>query len=163
MTFFRILCLGLVLGWVATVQAEDWKGQPETSKWTAGAVTGLGIIGNNSGFTFLGTVSKKIIKNGFVTGINDSVSIEGMLGPVAFIFPQGWIYSIHLRWDFIKDDQWTLFTVGGVGGNVVSSTTTLFLLAPRFGIGSFFKLQETVYLRADVSHDLLGLGVNFRF
>src|SRR3569832_1626005 len=84
----------------AQVQTADWKGPPSPGEATFGGVIGMGIIDNSSGFALIGTLSKKIVKNGFVPDITNSVSVEGQLGPVFLSPGTAWFYSAHLRWDF---------------------------------------------------------------
>jgi hypothetical protein len=150
--------------------SEDWKGTPETSEISVGGLAGLGIIDNSSGFSVLGTVSKKIIHHGFVPDINNTVSLEGAIGPVFLSGVTAWLYSAHLRWDFEKDATWTFFGLGGVGGNILSTSTgnnseknSRFVMTPRFGVGAFYKLTQQVRLRADIAHDFMGVGVNLPF
>lgn len=161
----RLIYLGMVflnLGGIA--QAEDWKGKPSSSEMSFGALTGVGISNYTTGFAVLGTFSKKIVKAGFIPDLNNSVSIEFGAGPV-LMSGTPWLYSASLRWDFIKDSDWTLFSVGGVGGaiQIGSLNPPGFFLAPRFGVGAFYRVSETVLLRGDVSHDLIAAGINLPF
>src|SRR5262245_44559897 len=80
--------------------SEDWKGQPDGSEVHLGALMGLGILDFTTGFTLLGTASKKIVHHGFINEINNSVSIETELGPVITRSTAIFSYSLHLRWDF---------------------------------------------------------------
>lgn len=144
--------------------AEDWKGKSETSEVSFGALAGMGLIDSNVGFSLLGTASKKIIKSGFAKDMSNSVSIEAALGPVFIAGTTALAFSGHLRWDFQKDDKWTFYALGGLGGNMLSvNSVNRFELFPRFGIGSFYSITTSVRLRAEVTHDLIGIGVNFPF
>ncbi len=144
--------------------AEDWKGKTESSEMSAGVLTGLGIIDGSSGYALLGTFSRKIVPHGFVPDINNLVSIEGAIGPVFLSGVTATAYSAHLRWDFIKDSTWTFYGLGGVGGNMMSvNSVSRFEMTPRFGMGAFFRLSDLIRGRAEISHDLVAVGVNFPF
>ncbi len=69
-------------------------------------------------------------------------------------------WSGHLRWDFNKDEDWTFYGLGGIGGAVRSPTTEFY---PRFGIGTIWYLWETIALRAELSHEFMGAGINVAF
>jgi hypothetical protein len=145
--------------------AQDWKGKPDPSQFSAGAITGMGIIDGSVGYALLGTVSKKILPQGFISDITNSVSIEGALGPVFLSNVTAAAYSVHLRWDFVKDINWTFYGLGGVGGSIMDDKLggNRFELTPRFGVGTFFSITEVIRGRAEVSHDLIAVGVNFTF
>ncbi len=155
------ICIGFLLsfwasfaGTVGRAADLDWKGKPSASDLGVGAVTGLGIVNSSPGYVFLGTLSKKLLYSGFIPDINNPVSLEVLLGPVFLSNGASWLYSAHLRWDFVKDSIWTIFAVGGVGG-------ASFSLTPRFGVGSFYRINESISLRGDISHDLIACGVHF--
>ncbi len=171
----KLLKLGLIQVWAAwalnvfafaphsAMAAEDWKGKPDSDSLSVGGLIGMGIVDYSPGFGILGTVSKKIIQQGFISDINNSFWIEAMIGPVFGTSNSVWAYSTHFRWNFVKDDHWTLFAIGGVGGNVISRTNlpSLFRLTPRFGVGALYKLQEKVSLRGELSHDFIVVGALF--
>lgn len=141
--------------------AEPWKGESDGSEVHFGALAGLGIIDFSAGFVLLGTASKKVIHRGFVPDINDSVSLEAQAGP---IFTQGtaaFQYSLHLRWDFQKDEHWTLYALGGGGGYITGTSINggSFLLHPRFGLGTFFRVNDLILLRGEISHELIAAGL----
>ena len=144
--------------------AEDWKGTPDLGDMSFGGVTGLGIIDGTAGYSLIGSLSGKIISNGFIPSLTDSVSLEGMFGPFFMSNMTAWLYSAHLRWDFEKDSTWTFFAIGGVGGNFKSvNSNAQFEMTPRFGVGAFWKLSSQVRLRGDIAHDLIAVGVNVPF
>lgn len=140
--------------------AEDWKGEPEKSELSVGGLAGMGIIDGTMGLALYGTISKKIIKHGFVPDISDSVSVELLGGPVILPGSTAFGYGATIRWDFYKDSQWTPYAFGGVGGNLLNSR---FELLPRFGVGIFCNLAQFFRLRAEVGADLIAAGVNFLF
>jgi len=143
---------------------EDWKGKPDEKEVSFGGLTGMGIVNSAVGYAVLGTISKKIVRHGFAPDINDSVSIEAEVGPVFMSVGTALAYSTHLRWDFNKDPNWTFYGLGGVGGHVISlGLLNRFQLNPRFGIGAFWKITALIHVRAELSHDLVALGINLPF
>ena len=148
---------------------EDWKGDPETSEVNLGALTGMGILDEQVGFALLGTVSKKIVHHGFISDVNDSVSIEAAMGPLFVSSPSGtngtaFMYSLHLRWNFQKDEHWTFYALGGAGGAITgASLGSKFTVLPRFGVGTFYHFNELFMIRGEISHDLIAAGVTFPF
>ncbi len=170
MTKFKFFCfISLLLSQTTWVLAEDWKGRPDESEFSFGGLTGMGIIDGFAGYALLGTASKKIVSPGFAPDLNNSVSIEGALGPIFLPSsvantPGGtaWGYSVHLRWDFNKDPMWTFYALGGVGGSIASSPSggNRFELLPNFGIGSFWKISPLIYIRGEVSNQWIAAGVN---
>lgn len=157
--FSLVVTLSLVS--VSAIANEDWKGKPDTSEFSAGALTGMGIIDNHVGFAIMGTVSKKIVKQGFIPDINNNVNVEAQMGPVFMSGGTAFMFSGHLRWDFIKDEEFTLYALGGAGGNITpASLGDRFELYPRFGVGAMWdKLKAPFVLRAELSHELIAVGV----
>jgi len=156
--FLSTVCVSIATGSVA--QAEDWKGAPEESVLSIGGLAGVGLSGQSSAFTVLGTASKKIVNHGFVPDITNSVSVEGIFGPAFWSGGTALAYGLHLRWDFEKDKNWTLYAVGGLGGNALSGRGELF---PRFGVGAFYKMSGPLNARFELSHELIAVGVNVPF
>lgn len=146
----------------AAAGAEDWKVKTPGSDLVVSAIPGLGIVDARAGFSFVGAVSKKILEGGFAPEISNSVSIELELGPLFARSSSALFYSAHLRWDFRKDDAFSLYALGGFGGFGASlgvgNTNEFF---PRFGIGSFYKLHDLLSLRAELSHELVGVGIAY--
>ncbi|MGK5087658.1 hypothetical protein WDW86_08880 [Bdellovibrionota bacterium FG-2] len=137
--------------------AKDWKGNPDAAIVHAGAHAGLGIVRGEPGFALMGSFSKMILPHGFIEDINDQASIETELGGV-FASPfSAFVYSLHLRWDFLKDSDWTFFSFGGVGGDVVNGSNLMF---PRFGVGLFRRFNDFLVWRAEVSHEVIAVGVS---
>lgn len=154
-----ICCLGSL-----SVNADDWKGAPAAGDGGFGGLVGMGLIDSSTGFALIGSASKKILHSGFVPDITNSVSMEGQLGPVFLPRSTAWHYSAHLRWDFEKDVNWTFYALGGVGGNVLSvSSSSRVEVFPRFGVGAFWKMSPLINWRAEVSHELIALGVYIPF
>jgi hypothetical protein len=141
---------------------EDWKGAPDPSGASFGGLAGLGVVDSSGGFAVLGTASTKIAKDGWLADVNESVSAEGAAGAVFFSGSSVFAYSLHLRWDFKKDETWTFYALGGVGGNIQGSDLgSHFELFPRFGVGTFYDAGLPFLIRGELSHELIAVGVNF--
>lgn len=145
-------------------QEEDWKGKPDPQEFTVGVLTGMGIVDSKAGLSVLGTVSRKVVEPGFAPDINNGVSIELAAGPLFASGETTLFYSTHLRWDFRKTAEWGLYALGGLAGYTANSQIgNPFEFFPRFGIGTFWRLQDTFWLRAEVSHEFTGVGLNLAF
>lgn len=144
----------------ATEQGEAWKGTPPTNMWTGGALLGVGLFDGSAGPTFLGQLAYKINDHGFSPDINNQVFIESNLGVLILTGTSPFLYSVHLRWDFIYDPDLTFFAVGGLAGSVATGS---FRLYPRFGVGVFKTLTGSIALRGEISHEWLAGGVSFSF
>lgn len=158
-----------VTGKVSTASAsasstEDFKGAPHPEKFTAGLLSGVGIIDSSAGFVLLPNFAFKIVEPGFAPDINNSVFFETELGPLFIKGTSALQYSLHLRWDFQKDNQWTLFAMGGFGGDVTGEALgSRWIFLPRFGIGAFYDFDTHLSARFEVSHEFTGVGVSYRF
>jgi hypothetical protein len=155
-TVFFLLLMPQAFSAETSKVVEDWKGPLDESVLSFGGMTGVGLINGNAGFGFLGTVSKKIMKQGFVPDISNSTSLELALGPVFFSRFSAFTYSFHLRWDFEKDAQWGFYALGGLGGNVIQSSSEFY---PRFGVGAFYKTSGLMNVRMELSHEWMGVGI----
>ncbi|MCX7978684.1 MAG: hypothetical protein N2578_06730 [Bdellovibrionaceae bacterium] len=123
-------------------------------------MTGLGLLSDSAGLPLIGTLSKKILHEGFVPDVSDQAHLEGAFGPMWIKGGAVWSWSVHLRWDFRKDEKWMPFAIGGMGGNFVpeklGKRQEFF---PKFGVGAFYTLGENLKLRGEVSHTWIGIGV----
>lgn len=147
----------------AVTSVEDWKGADPTHEVMFSAMSGLGVINSSAGFGLVGAISKKIVNHGFVPDISNQVYIEAEMGPVFSNSANPFWFSTHLRWDFHKDSNWSLFALGGTTGQIVgtgagSSQFNLFL---RTGIGAFYHINEQLSVRGELSHEFTGLGVSW--
>jgi opacity protein-like surface antigen len=143
---------------------EDWKGSINPSAFGFSALGGIGVIDDyRPGFALIGAIHERIIDHGFVPGINNSVYIEGELGPVFAAGNTAWFYSAHLRWDFTLNSDWIFYALGGVAGSDQGSglgNHTVFY--PRIGAGAIMNLTELVGVRLEISHELIVLGAMIR-
>jgi hypothetical protein len=144
---------------------EDWKGQPSTSQGSFSGLLGLSVLDDyRPAFALIGAASKKIIDRGFVPDVNDSVSIEVEMGPAFALGGVAFVYSAHLRWDFIYNSDWTFYALGGLGGSVQGDTFgNHFILLPRIGAGAIWSITEAIGIRAELSHELIVVGATFPF
>ena len=148
----------------APVSVEEWKGKSDPAAFHLGVLAGMGVIDSQAGFAVLGTASHKILSRGFVPEINDSVSIETELGPLFVSSTTVFMYSLHLRWDFQKDDLWTIYALGGFSGDITGSDLgSRFILFPRFGLGALCQVHPLVAIRGELSRELIAAGVAFNF
>lgn len=159
--FFVLSLLGATQ--VLAAEAEDYKSYQPTNNFTLGFGGGLGVVDTRAGFSLIGNAAAKIVKDGFIPEIINPVFLEVEFGPNFVSGSTFWMYSTHLRWDFVKDAKWTLFALGGFGGNIASNKyADRVALHPRFGVGAFYAL-EAVDLRFEFSHELITVGVGLPF
>jgi hypothetical protein len=124
---------------------------------TFGAMGGIGLYDPKAAFTIIPNFAFRIVDTGFAPDISNQVFLETAVGPI-FVGGQSKItYSVHLRWDFKKDEQWTIYGLGGLGGN------SQLAIYPRFGGGAFYKVTDLLYARAEASHEyvIFGAGVGW--
>lgn len=142
---------------------EDYKSYTPGNRFTFGFNGGFGLVDTSGGFLLAGNIATKLVDDGFVPEIVNPVFLELQFGP---LFTSGvtiWTYSTHLRWDFVKDESWTLFAIGGLGGNWMSNKLgDRFALHPRFGVGFFYAFEKFDF-RADFSHESITGGVSLPF
>jgi len=144
--------------------AEDWKGESPKHEMTAGGMAGLGILGGSAGVAIMGSVAKKIVNRGFVSDINDQVFVEVAAGPLFISGSTVFVYSTHLRWDFYRDEVLAPYAIGGLGGHVTGAALgSTWALFPRFGAGVLWKVAQMFSVRAEVSHEFTGAGVQVAF
>jgi len=143
---------------------EDWKGGVSEHLYDGGLTSGVGVLDRSIGFTVVGQFARKIIHDGFIPEINNQVFAEVQLGSLFVSNATALIYSAHLRWDFTKDYDWTFFALGGLSGTIAGdSLGNVWSLAPRFGVGSFYRIDSQFSFRAELSQDLVLAGVSFGF
>lgn len=145
-----------------TASGEDYKSVHPANRFTFGGSTGFGLVDTRGGFTLIGNLGAKIVPDGFIPDIVNPVFIEVEFGPNFVSGATFWMYSTHLRWDFVKDAKWTLFALGGFGGNFGSGLYSRVALHPRFGVGAFYAL-DAFDLRFEFSHELITAGVSVPF
>ncbi|MCM2278804.1 MAG: hypothetical protein NDJ89_12080 [Oligoflexia bacterium] len=141
---------------------EDWKGAPEEARFGAGLLTGLGLVDATAGFGVLIAGSHNVMPEGFIPDINDAGWAELVLGPTFLSGSNAFFYSTHLRWDFVRNADWSFYSLGGIAGYITDSALgNSFEIFPRLAAGAFWKLSQSVHLRGEISHEVIGLGVNF--
>ena len=161
---FPVLLFAMASAVPPASAAEDYKTVKSTSAFTLGIASGFGLVDSYGGLAVVPSVSARIVENGFIPEIVNPVFIELQFGP---LFTGGgtiWMHSTHLRWDFIKDSQWTLFALGGIAGNFMDNRLgNRSEFYPRFGVGVFYQLTDILAIRADFSHELITVGVSVPF
>lgn len=149
---------------------QDFKGEPPTYTFNLGGLAGVGVVDSRAGFALLGTAAAKIINKGFAGDINNQVFLEAAFGPLFVAGVTAFQYGFHLRWDFVKDEDWTFYGVGGLGGVITGSayspipagpTKASSMFYPRFAVGAMWGLFPMANLRFELSHELIALGVVF--
>lgn len=142
---------------------EPYKSFNPTNRFTAGLSSGFGLVDTHGGFSIVGNLGAKVVQDGFIPEIVNPVFLEAQFGPIFVSGATFWMYSTHLRWDFVKDAKWTLFALGGVGGNFGSNRYgDRVALYPRFGVGAFYAM-DTIDLRFEFSHEVITVGASVPF
>jgi hypothetical protein len=160
-----LLLLSSVSGNVAFAVMEDFKGPAPTHEFVGSFMTGFGLIDTNGGVPIVGSLSKKILNEGWLSDVTDQVFFEVSIAPIFLAGTSAFMYSTHLRWDFVRNDQWTYYALGGLAGNDTGrSLGDRFAIHPRFGLGAFFRPERSaITWRAEVSHEWIIGGVAFPF
>ena len=141
---------------------EDFKGKSSEKEITLGVTQGMGLMDASVGYGVLFNAGKKLVHRGWVGDLNDQIFIEVEMGPLFIASTTIFAYSAHLRWDFQKDQDWTLFAFGGLGGDITgASMGNRWELFPRFGVGAFYALNSQLSLRGELSHEFVTLGVSY--
>ncbi len=162
--FVRSAVLASILGLSSGVaMAEDYKSYHPPNNFTLGASTGFGLIDTHGGLSVVGNIAAKVVRDGFVPDIVNPVFLELQVGPVFVSGATFWFYSTHLRWDFVKDEKWTFFALGGFAGNGGDNKYgDRFAFHPRFGVGAFYAM-DMLDLRFDFSREVINFGVVLPF
>ncbi len=161
LTWAGIAALLAWMGAQATARGADFKGEVPPGEIQAGMLLGLSMINSSGGFSLLGTVARPIVEKGWADDVADQVLLELELGPAFFSGDSGLLFSTHLRWDFHKDADWAFFALGGLFGR--AGLGGGWPLYPRFGVGALQKLQSNLWLRGEVSAELIVVGATFPF
>jgi hypothetical protein len=145
----------------AVSQSSDaWKGAASAETVYVGVLSGVGLHDGNAGFALQGTFAGRIVENGFVPDINNEVFLEGQIGPLFIMSNTALMFGAHLRWDFEMNKMWRLYGLGGVGSLLTpASMGSSWQVYPRFGTGVLWSLASNIKLRAELSHEVMGLGL----
>ena len=109
-----VLVVGLLFAAPSFAVEKDWKGPSPETDFTFGTMAGGGVIDSTVGFGIPITLSKKILNRGFAPDMNNQVFLELYGGPLFISGGTAFQYSLHLRWDFLKDTEWGFY--GGAFG-----------------------------------------------
>ena len=140
--------------------AEPWKGPSPKERVTVGGMVGAGVLDARVGFSVLPTAAIRLVERGFAQDLNDQVFLEAQAGPLFFSGYTAFQYHVHLRWDFNRNEDWTFFAKGGLGGILGSGRTVFY---PHFGIGAIWNVFAKFGVRAELSHEFTGAGIQFPF
>jgi len=160
-TIFLAMLLVTATSFGAPTKAhEDWKGDSPDTQFNLGFGGGLAFNGPSSvGGILLGSAATKISPRGFVPDINNQVFLEVQAGPEFFRTLTVFTGSLHLRWDFHRNEDLSLFAVGGLGTRLASGLTQFY---PRLGLGMFYRF-DVVDLRLEISQNWFVIGASFDF
>ncbi len=131
---------------------------------------GLGYWNNIS---IHGRYSYRILDQGFLPDINNSISLEGGLGSTYYgniaagTNVVGLTFVAVARWDLQYDPTWIFFGNVGLSYTAVINASTSDVRGggffPALGIGAMYNMQPEWALRADFSYQFLGAGIVYRF
>lgn len=146
---------------------ENWKGDTQVAPLEVGAMYGLSLFGSDLNPSLLGTVAKKL-NDGILDDVDERLWAEAHFGPTFFSegsrSATGIQYSLHARWDFTYNADWTFYAVGGAGGfSLPEGFGDKFTLAPRFGVGVNYQTRLPLMFRAEVTSNFVGGGIAFNF
>lgn len=138
--------------------AERWKGEHPKALFHLGGLTGAGFLSETGGFSVLGVAAVKILNKGFLEDFTNQVFFEAEAGGL-FVGGQTFFqWNLQLRWDFVLDEYWTFYAVGGLGGVSGNGRSPFY---PRFGIGAQWNVFVVCGIRAEITRDFIGAGVIF--
>jgi hypothetical protein len=161
-----LLCLGFTTS-TTVASAEEgvkWKGTTEVAPYEFGLLTGLGLHGTATAWSFLATAAYQIQPKGWIDEVDERVWAEVQAGPAFFTAGTGLQYSVHGRWDFTYDSHWTAYGLGGLSGFILPSAMgSTFTLHPRFGVGVEYQTKTALMFRGEISHEFMGAGIALNF
>jgi hypothetical protein len=144
--------------------AEEWKGKGYDQQFQVSALTGMTLMGNTAGFGIMALLAKQILNKGFFPDMANQAYIEASFGPAFMTGGTGFQIGAHLRWDFHKNELWSLYALGGLGWDIIpAGFTKAHAIHPRFGLGAFWHLFPQVSFRGEISHEFTGVGAAFMF
>lgn len=144
----RILLLSMIF-WSSTLWADELiirKQQPPLGDNNATGFIGIGRKGISEGGAFY----VRLLENGFITPINDSVGVEGM-----FILSQGvgdynksgtgYAFSGGMRWDFHLTQKWSFFVMPQYA--IIKREDSNTKIAFAMGVGGMYHLNHQYAVR----------------
>ena len=162
----RIFFLFMIF-WSSTLWADELiirKQQPPLGDKHATGFIGIGRKGISEGGAFY----FRLLENGFIKPINDSVGVEGM-----FILSQGvgdhkksgtgYAISGGMRWDFHLTQKWSVFVMPQYA--IIEREDSNTKIAFAMGVGGMYHLNDKYALRAFLVDSLSAhfLGGVFKF
>ncbi len=161
-----IVILLAFIGMHSSQGGELWKGKTEVSPYEFGLLSGMGLYGTETSWSFLATAAYLIKPEGLVDEVDERMWAELEIGPSFYSgsIGTGLQYSSHLRWDFTYNEHWTAYALGGLSGFVLpSGFGGKFTIHPRFGVGIEYQTKTALMFRGEVSAELMGLGIALNF
>lgn len=156
-------CFLSLVGFSTANATELWKSHKPDYRYTFGFAGGMGLIDTRAGLSVIGNAGVQILPNGFIPDIVNPVSVETQFGPMLAGSETFWMYSTHLRWDFVMNSEWTFFAVGGLGGNFFNNRYgDRVAIHPRFGAGAFYDVGYFL-IRSEISHEWILTGLTYPF
>lgn len=147
-----------------SISTDPWKGEIPSNQYTGGFMGGLGLIDPKIGFIWSFNIARKIVDKGFVPDIANCAFVELQAGPDFVAGHTAFVYSAHVRWDFIYDLDWTYYALGGLGGNITGAELgDRAMLFPRIALGAMRRLDHRMHLRGEISHEMMTIGLGFNF
>ncbi len=135
-----------------------WKGEPPKAFFNAGGMTGVGVLDSVAGVSVLGVGAVKLAHKGFIEDFTNQVYLEAQAGGLFLGGTTYFQWALQLRWDFVYDDYWTFYAIGGLGGMSGGGRGIFY---PRFGIGAQWNLFVVCGIRAEITRDFMGAGLIF--
>lgn len=115
----------------------------------------------------------RIAEYGFIPDVNDSFWVEGGFGLTFYgdhgnkTGIMGFNLLANARWDFHVNELWTLFGTLGFGYNIVSNDAEKIVegggFFPAVGAGAIYAFEPDWAVRGDLSYQVLGVSLVYRF
>lgn len=149
---------------IEETRTEKWKADRDPDGYQLSALAGIGRVGTKTGFALMGGGAFNLVREGWLDDVSDSIYLEFQVGPYVYSGNSQLMTSAHLKWDFRFDEAWTFYGIGGLGATYTDEQFEKGLdIYPRVGLGAMRHLSEDVSIRAEVSHELMGLGMSYHF
>lgn len=141
---------------------EEWKGPRRDPLVGFGVQWGMGIFDDSVGFIVLPHFSRMIFPKGFIEDISNEVFAELQAGPLFVKSETVFAYSLHMRWDFNRNNIWTYYALGGLGGMIVPDELgDSWRHYVRLGVGALWRPVHAFDVRFEASHEWITVGMNW--
>ena len=144
--------------------SDGWNGTESRGGFSFATLPGIGFFEGQTGLLFAASLGARISDEGLIPEVNDEVFVEATLGPAVLSLGKVLLMSVHARWNFHHQSQWGLYGLGGIGAVAGGPRLgNFFRVYPRFGVGGEVAVTEGLYLRTELSHELLVTGFSYHF